>query len=200
MRKRDARHKRVVKVCDVDEEVVHGHALCAALVAQALDRVERLQRREAGRVDEAEDEDGGDDAARAGRGAGEGRVGGGVGEREARGGVRGDVGGVEGGDGDEDENDEEGRGEELLAPAPAVGEGGAEEGARQRDEGLEAVEEKARVVVGDAGALEDGGIIVRNGTVPNPLIEVLVGAWAETVGREERFQARDRLSGGYVLG
>jgi hypothetical protein len=41
-RKRDAGDKRVVKVCNVDQEIIKRHPLCARFVAQALDRVKLL--------------------------------------------------------------------------------------------------------------------------------------------------------------
>lgn len=118
----------VVEVSHIDEEIVRGHSLRPALIPQTLDRVQCLQRREACRVHEAENEHHGNDApgSRLGDGNGRAAV---VSDGEAGLWIGEDIGRVEGGDGDEDEGDDEGRGHELLAPAPFVGEGSADQGA-----------------------------------------------------------------------
>lgn len=163
----DARDKRVVEAGNVDAKVVKRHALCARLVAEALDGVELLEGRVAGGEDEAEDEDEGDDGLGL-PGALDARRVVFVEDGLAVGPVD-EVGGHEGAHDGEDDDDGARRDEELGPSAPFVRVDGAEDGAREADDVLHAVVEEPRVVVGDARALEHGGIVVGDGPVARPL-------------------------------
>lgn len=168
-RKRNPRHKRVVKPGDVDPEIVKRHALCARLVPQTLDGVQLLQRGVPGAEDEAEDEDEGDDGERLARVLDHG------GPRFVELGlpvravddVCRDEGAHDAEDGDADSR----RDEELRSAAPFVRVDGAEDGAGEGDDVLHAVEEETAVVARDARALQHGGVVVRDGAVAGPLPE-----------------------------
>ena len=60
----------------------------------------------------------------------------------------------------ENEDDDAGGDEELGAATPFIGVDGAEDGAGEGDDVLEAVEEEAGVVVGYSGALKHGGVVI----------------------------------------
>ncbi len=64
-----------------------------------------------------------------------------------------DVGGVEGGQNGEKDNDDAGADEKLRSASPAISEGGTNDGAAERDEVLHALEEELVVVVVNSGAL-----------------------------------------------
>lgn len=168
-RKGNARNKRVIEICNIDPEVVKRHSFSPTLIAQTLDGVELLQRRPAGRIHKAKEEEKRND---------------GFGLRRSLN-LRGvvfavdsvavgsclQVGCVECADDAEDDDEEGGGDEELGSAAPFVRVDCAEHGAAKGDDVLHAVEEEARVVAGDAYAAQEGRVIVRDGSVAGPLAE-----------------------------
>jgi hypothetical protein len=161
----DARHKRIVEVGHVDEEIVHPHAFGARLVPQTLDGVHGLVGRPAGREHEAKDEDHGDLRARHDGALGD--------DDDAAGLVVGrvDVGGVQRRDDAEEEDHQRRGGEELRAPSDPVGQERAEDGADELADVLQALQEEPGGVGGDAGAGQHLWVVVGDGAVAGPLSE-----------------------------
>jgi hypothetical protein len=166
-REGDASNKSVVEIGNVDPEIVECHALGSRFIPQALNRVQLLQRRITGRINEPKDEDERNNCLRLAWPLDLRRLVDIVHILAHR--IPLEIGSNKGADDGEDDYKSSCGNEELRSSTPFVCVESTEDCTGEGDDVLHAVVEKPCTTVGYTCASQHGGIIIRDGSVTRPL-------------------------------